>query len=254
MIGTNKKDAQETVDALLADVGASANGASAAAAAVAHAPATPDPGSVEELLRERQPDLVTYTGLAGDRPSRAGAGRAGRPAAGQAHAHRGVAAGSRGRTSIVDTRARLPMTAKQDFTPEEWEQILEGPPSAGMLVITAQRGGMWRETVSMAKTYADARQQHGQSELLDAIVAAKPKLDHTRYHSKEELEERSLTHLRDAVALLEAKATAQELDEYRRFVVNLATRVAGAHEEHGAAVSDAEQKAIDSVAEAVGGA
>jgi hypothetical protein len=97
------------------------------------------------------------------------------------------------------------MTTKADFTPQEWELVLEGPPSAGMIVIAAQRGGMLRETVSMAKAYVEARQQHGQSELLDEIVAAKPKLDHTRYRSPEELKEHSLGHLRGAVALLQGK-------------------------------------------------
>lgn len=147
------------------------------------------------------------------------------------------------------------MTAKQDFTPTEWEQILEGPPSAGMLVMAAQRGGMWRETVSMAKAYTDARQQHGQSELLDEIVAAKPKVDHTRYHSPEELQEHGLAHLRDAVALLKNKATPQELEDYKRFVVNLAERVAGAHRESGdveGSVSQAERAAIDSIVQALG--
>ena len=32
------------------------------------------------------------------------------------------------------------MTAKSDFTTEEWQLILEAPPSAGMIVVTAQRG------------------------------------------------------------------------------------------------------------------
>ncbi len=76
------------------------------------------------------------------------------------------------------------MTTKQDFTPPEWEQILEGPTSAGMMVITAAHGGMLRETVSIAKAYAEARAHHGQSEPLDEIVAAKPKVDHTRYGSE----------------------------------------------------------------------
>lgn len=144
------------------------------------------------------------------------------------------------------------MTTQQDFTPAEWEQVLEGPTGAGLLVITAQRGGLWRETLSMAKAYAEARQQHGQSELLDAIVAAKPKLDHTRYHSPQELNERSLAHLRDAVALLEQKATPQELEEYKRFVVNLAEKVAAAHREGGEAVSEPERAAIDSIKQALG--
>jgi hypothetical protein len=141
------------------------------------------------------------------------------------------------------------MTTKADFTPQEWEQVLEGPPSAGMIVITAQRGGMLRETVSMAKVYVEARQHHGQSELLDEIVAAKPKLDHTRYGSLEELKERSLGHLR------EGKVTPQELDEYKRFILNLADRVAHAHRESGTAgapVSDAERAATDAISEALG--
>jgi hypothetical protein len=29
------------------------------------------------------------------------------------------------------------MTGKADFTPQEWELVLEGPPSAGMIVLTA---------------------------------------------------------------------------------------------------------------------
>src|SRR5271170_6264659 len=113
------------------------------------------------------------------------------------------------------------MTAKSDFTDEQWDVVLEGPTSAGLIVITAQRGGTFRETVSMAKAYAEARQQHGRSELLDAIVAAKPEIDYTRYHSPEEIKEHCLAHLRDAVALLDGKATPEELDEYKRFTVNL---------------------------------
>src|SRR5580700_11710562 len=108
------------------------------------------------------------------------------------------------------------MTTKGAFSPEEWKVVLEGPPTAGMIVVTAARGGTFRETIAMAKAYAEARGEHGESELLDEIVAAKPKVDHTRYHSAEEVRENGLKHLRDAVALLESKATAEEVDEYRR--------------------------------------
>ncbi len=52
VIGTNKKDAQETVDALLEDL-----------AAGKHLnPAEPDPEAIERLLAERVPALVTYEG------------------------------------------------------------------------------------------------------------------------------------------------------------------------------------------------
>jgi ferredoxin--NADP+ reductase len=75
VIGTNKRDAQETVDAMLADL-ASSNGSGA----FRHQPQEPDGEAVEALLRERQPDLVTYAGWeAIDRHERALGEPAGRP-------------------------------------------------------------------------------------------------------------------------------------------------------------------------------
>jgi ferredoxin--NADP+ reductase len=98
VIGTNKKDAQETVDAMLADLTPSPNGdapsepagaragtnAPAAAAAdgpvTTHTPSHPDGSAIESLLRERQPALVTYSGWeAIDRHERELGERAGRP-------------------------------------------------------------------------------------------------------------------------------------------------------------------------------
>jgi hypothetical protein len=143
------------------------------------------------------------------------------------------------------------MTTKTDFTDEEWKLILEAPPSAGMIVVTAQRGGMFRETIAMAKAYAQARQQHGQSELLDEIVSTKPGHDHTRYHSTDELKEHGLQHVRDSVEVLQRKATPAEVDDYRQFIVNLTHKVAAAHREDGKDVSDAEQAAIDEIVAAL---
>jgi hypothetical protein len=144
------------------------------------------------------------------------------------------------------------MTTKAAFTPEEWKVVLEGPSTAGMIVITAAHGGTFRETIAMSKAYTEARAQHGESELLDEIVSAKPKVDHTLYHSPEELREHGLAQLRDAVALLESKATAGERDDYRHFVINLANEVAAAHREHGQSVSPAEAEAIQQITTALG--
>ena len=144
------------------------------------------------------------------------------------------------------------MTTKTAFSPEDWKVVLEGPPTAGMIVITAARGGMFRETVAMSKAYGEARGEHGDSELLDEIVAAKPHVDHTRYRSAEELRDNGLKHLRDAVALVDSKATAQEGDDYRRFVLTLAGKVAAAHKEAGQSVSPAEAEAIQQITAALG--
>jgi hypothetical protein len=144
------------------------------------------------------------------------------------------------------------MTTKAAFSPEEWTSVLEGPPSAGMIVVTAASGGMFRETMAMSKAYVDARAMHGQSELLDEIVAAKPKMEHMRRHSLEELQDAGLQSLRTAVALLESRATPEEVDEYRRFILSLANKVAAAHREEGQKVSPAETVAIDQIAGALG--
>jgi hypothetical protein len=144
------------------------------------------------------------------------------------------------------------MTTKAAFSPEEWKVVLEGPPTAGMIVITAAHGGMFRESVAMSKAYTEARAQHGESELLDEIVAAKPQVDRTRYHSPEELRDHGLGHIRDAVALLQSKATTEERDDYRQFVLNLASKVAAAHREGGQSVSPAETAAIQEITTALG--
>ncbi len=144
------------------------------------------------------------------------------------------------------------MTTKAAFSPEEWDTVLQGPPTAGMIVITAAHGGTFRETFAMSKAYTEARTEHGESELLDEIVAAKPEVDHTRYHSPDELREAGLAHLRSAVALVQSKATTEELGDYRQFVLTLANKVATAHREHGQAVSPAEAEAIEQITAALG--
>jgi len=111
---------------------------------------------------------------------------------------------------------------------------------------------MFKETVAMSKAYVDARSQHGASELLDEIVAAKPAMDHTRYHSVEELRDNGLEHLRSAVTVLGGKATPGEVDDYRRFVLALANRVAAAHRESGQDVSPPEAEAIQQISAALG--
>ena len=145
------------------------------------------------------------------------------------------------------------MTGRSDFTETEWKQVLQGPPSAGMIVVTAAKGGTFRETFAIGKAYTEARKQHGASQLLDEIVAAKPETDHTRYKSYEELREAGLGHLRDAIALLEQKATPEEVGDYRGFVMALSERVAAAHREDGVEISPDEQQALGEIQASMAG-
>ena len=145
------------------------------------------------------------------------------------------------------------MTTQSAFTEAEWKLILEGPSGAGFTVIMAQRGGTFRETISMAKAYDEAQKQHGGSELIDAIVSQKPKADREHAHSFEELRDHTLEQLRAAITLLDAKATPEEVADYKKFVVSVATKAAEAHEEKGSEepISEAEQAALTAIADAL---
>ncbi|HYM56028.1 MAG TPA: FAD-dependent oxidoreductase [Solirubrobacteraceae bacterium] len=64
VIGTNKRDAQETVDAILADLATLVNGDGPPSrpGGPTHLPGQPDAAAIEALLRARQPALVPYSG------------------------------------------------------------------------------------------------------------------------------------------------------------------------------------------------
>jgi hypothetical protein len=140
------------------------------------------------------------------------------------------------------------MTTKSDFTSEQWQLVAEGPPAAGIAVATAQRGGTFSESFALAKAYTDARAEHGESQLLDELLSERPRIKYEHAHSPGELKEKTLELLRDAVALLRSKATPEEVDDYRSFVLNVANRVANAHAEGGVAVGADEQAVIEAIA------
>ena len=148
-----------------------------------------------------------------------------------------------------DARA---MTKKTDFDQEEWDLIAEGPATAGMIVIRAEGGGTFRETIALAHAYGDARKQHGQSELLDEIVSSKPEFDRHRYRTDADLKGEGMARIGQAVSLLREKATPQEVSDYGSFVLTLARTVAEAHAEHGQKISPAEQAALDGIRERIG--
>jgi hypothetical protein len=138
------------------------------------------------------------------------------------------------------------MTGRADFSNEEWELVCEGPATAGMVALTASAGGGFRESWALAKSYAEARKEHGESELLDALVAEQPAVK--QYDSTEELERHGLDRLSEAVRLLEQKAGRGELHGYKRFTLDVAASVAEAHREEIASVTLEERAAIEKIA------
>ena len=151
------------------------------------------------------------------------------------------------------------MTAKADFNAEEWTQLVEGPLFAGMSVVAAERGGTIRESLAIGKTYAAARQQHGESSLLDEIVSSPPALDPNRLREGGgDLQQVATTRLRQAVDVVQSKASEEDAQAYKRFVVTVAEAVANANREGGFVgiggkpVSENEQAALDAIRSTLG--
>jgi len=149
------------------------------------------------------------------------------------------------------------MAAKSDFNAEEWSLLRQGPAIAGVLVATADRGGSVRESLSIAQFYGEARRlwgEEGPVGLVETIIADGPEGVRPDLVAAE-----GFDRLRRAVALLERRAGTVEVDDYRRFVVTLAERVAHAYKEGGflglggTPVSEREQAVLDEIAAAVGG-
>jgi hypothetical protein len=151
------------------------------------------------------------------------------------------------------------MTKKADFNAEEWSTVIDGPLYAGMRVISADRGGTLRESLAMSRVYQDARQNHGASELLDELVKSPPSIDpEVIQKAGGNVADATSQQLRDAIGILEAKATADETDAYKKFVMTVAQAVAAAHKEGGflgiggQQISDAENQALDEISTALG--
>jgi hypothetical protein len=151
------------------------------------------------------------------------------------------------------------MSKKADFNAEEWTTVVEGPLYGGMRVISADRGGTLRETLALSRVYQDARGKHGDSELLDELVKSPPSIDPERVReARGNIAAVASERLRAAMEILESKATPEEIDAYKRFVMSVAQAAASAHKEGGflgiggKQVSDAENQALDEISTALG--
>jgi hypothetical protein len=145
------------------------------------------------------------------------------------------------------------MTTKSEFNAEEWERIAQAPALAALTVMIADRGGAIRESVALGKAYAEARRDGG-SELIEQLVASPPHVDPGSLGDPAQVRTQLPDRIDDAVRLVEQKATPEEADEYRRFILRVADVVAHAAKEGGVlgiggkAVSEQEQAVLDELA------
>jgi hypothetical protein len=149
------------------------------------------------------------------------------------------------------------MTTKSEFNAEEWDQVAQAPALAAVMVMLAERGGAIRESIALGKAYAEARRD-SRNEFIEALVSSPPHIDPGSMGQRDQLRTQLPERIRSATALVEQKATPEEAQEYRDFILRLADVVAHAAKEGGVLgiggkeVSQEEQAALDQLASTLG--
>jgi hypothetical protein len=151
------------------------------------------------------------------------------------------------------------MTAKADFNAEEWQTVVEVPMLAGVYTVAAGRGGTIRETIAMGQVYAEVLQAQSGG-LIDEVAASPPPFDPPRLQQGGSVAELTRAKLTEALRILGEKATPEEVEAYKAFVLSVARAAAEAHKEGGfigfggKQVSPEEQAALDEIEQALAGA
>jgi hypothetical protein len=150
------------------------------------------------------------------------------------------------------------VSVRAGFNAEEWAAIEEAPLLAGARVVAAASGGALRESFAIGRVYAAARELRGESPLLDELVASTPSIDLENLRDHPDPVGASTERLQAALAFLQSKATAEDVDAYKGFVLAVVQTAAEAHREGGfvgiggAEVTEREQAALDEIGAVLG--
>ena len=134
------------------------------------------------------------------------------------------------------------MSVKDKFTPEEWSSLLRTPMLASYAVVGAdpsKKDDFIQEMSSVADAIIEGGQAATKDSLLSAIVAdivANAQDDQrgqTEKLSLGDVKGRALENCRMVAALLKQKASPEEAQEYKSWVVRVAHHVAEAAKEGG---------------------
>jgi hypothetical protein len=161
------------------------------------------------------------------------------------------------------------MTAKTDFTEEEWARLGRAPLVAGMAISLADPGGpieAIKESSAAIKTVLEAAQDGGHGEFVQALAA--DVAEKARQHQNPmagfkpkgaQAREQIVDELRAVNALLIEKTTPDEAAQVREWLKSAAQRAASAAKEggflgfHAQRVSEGEQRMLDTLGEVFDG-
>jgi len=157
------------------------------------------------------------------------------------------------------------MTTKADFTEEEWARLERAPIVAGMAISLADPGGpieLFKETKATLTVVGQEAQAGSHGDLAGAV--AKSVAEQAQKHENPVGDfkpkgtmagEQILDELRAVNTLLTEKATPEEADGFRKWLLDAAQNAANAAKEggflgfHAVRVSEGEQQMLDKLGE-----
>jgi ABC-type Fe3+ transport system substrate-binding protein len=159
------------------------------------------------------------------------------------------------------------MTTKADFTEEEWARLQRAPFVASMAISFADPGGpieAVKESLAAFKTVAEAAESGGRGELVETVAKSVAEKAKERKSPLGDFKPRGalageeiLEELRAVNELVTSKATPEEAEGFREWLLSAAQRAAEAAKEGGflgfkaERVSEGEQKMLDKLREAL---
>src|SRR5262249_27733826 len=173
-----------------------------------------------------------------------------------------------GLTNTEQLPRRYDMAGNQDFTPEEWTQVLKSPLMSSLVVVAASPSGpigVLEEMFAVGKLVAETKAKGAANPLVEAVVTDLTARENMEKVKPTEIQGKSPEQAR-AYALEQLKAVATVVDGkaggdsagFREWLQEVARRVANASKEGGflgfggTLVSDQEQAALRDTAAALG--
>ena len=157
------------------------------------------------------------------------------------------------------------MTAKADYTAEEWELLMRAPFMAAMAIVAVSPSGpigLIKEMFAVGRGLVEGGGEGETNALINALVSEvkaghRPAAATESLLSTEEAKALALKACHEVAALLARKAPAAEAEGFKRWLLTTAQRTAEASKEGGflgiggVRVSEAEQAALAEVASAL---
>ena len=158
------------------------------------------------------------------------------------------------------------MTEHPRFTRAEWDLLGDAPLAACAAIAFSEPGGGPREADAVLRGWREAADLFPDSELILVLLRTLDPETRERPASPQSSAEptfdavvdEALDLCRQAVELLARRVAAEEVEDYQRFVLHLARRVAGAAAEGGVfglggePVSRSERAVLREIADALG--